>query len=310
MLLTPAQTTRMGVRPSSTSRGHVERRFRAAVHAADAARREDLDAREVRRHGRAGDRRRADERAVVGAPARDVREVPAAALDRGAPVAGDGDALELGVAQAHAQFPVEHGDRRRHGAARAHARLDGARHLEVPRIGHAVGDDRRLEGDDGAAPVQRGAHLGAADDAAAADAAARRGREGSPDAESHHRLPQHVACSVAFNNREEARILNLVVPAAASGARKTPAMGGWGGGRWADESRARRALGRRRGAGRGAYSTKAMTPMTAAMAVSTRLALSESSLTPLSLNLSATDAIHSDATTSIVENEDVRHDVQ
>ena len=31
--------------------------------------------------------------------------------------------------------------------------------------------------------------------------------------------------------------------------------------------------------------------MTAAMAVSTRLALSESSLTPLSLNLSATDAI-------------------
>ena len=35
------------------------------MHAADAARREDLDAREVRRHGRAGDRRRADERAVA-----------------------------------------------------------------------------------------------------------------------------------------------------------------------------------------------------------------------------------------------------
>ena len=53
------------------------------------------------------------------------------------------------------RLAAEHGDRRGHGAGRAHGVLELARDREVARARQAVGDDRRLQRDDGPARVER-----------------------------------------------------------------------------------------------------------------------------------------------------------
>ena len=119
----------------------VEGFFRAAMHAADAAGGEDLDAGEVGDvHGRC------DRRARSAVARRDRGEVAARGLDHAA--RQPRQPLDLVARQADLEAPVEHGDRRRRGALVAHGVLEHQGRLEIGRKRHPMGDDRRLERDD------------------------------------------------------------------------------------------------------------------------------------------------------------------
>ena len=67
--------------------------------------------------------------------------------------------LQLGAVEPDPDLPVEHADRGRHGAGRAHGRLAREPRLDAVRRGEAVGDERRLERDDGPLLLERGLHL-------------------------------------------------------------------------------------------------------------------------------------------------------
>ena len=73
---------------------------------------------------------------------------------------GRGDALQAVLVEADVRLAAEHGDRRRHGAGRAHGVLELARDREVAWARQAVGDDRRLERDHRPAQRQRLGDLG------------------------------------------------------------------------------------------------------------------------------------------------------
>ena len=137
--LAPEATTVTGVSASSIEvGGDVEARLGAAVHAADAAGGEDLDA------GQAG----ADHRGGNGGGAGPAfgechGEVGAREL---ADVRGGGEGGEAVGVEADADGAVHHRDRRRGGAEGADLRLNGAGGFDVRRRGHPVGDDRRTRG--------------------------------------------------------------------------------------------------------------------------------------------------------------------
>ena len=141
MLFTPAQTTATDVVDElGEVGGHVVRRLGAAVHAAEPAGHEHADAGEGGEPHRRGDGRRAVQ------PARhDVGQVAERDLDDR--LVG-GEQLEVVGGQADGRSAVEHRDRRRHRATVADDALDGAGHLDVLRVGHAVADDRALQRDD------------------------------------------------------------------------------------------------------------------------------------------------------------------
>ena len=126
------------------------------MDAADPAGDEDADAGGVREQ-----HRRRHRRAAVRAARHRVRQVAPRHLADRAGVAELREALELVVAEPADADAVEHGDRARQRARVAHDRLDGARHLEVFRVRHAVRDDGRLERDDRAVVGDGVADVGA-----------------------------------------------------------------------------------------------------------------------------------------------------
>jgi len=113
---------------------------RAAVHAAQPAGGEDVDAGPGRQPRGRGDRGRA-----VSAAGRHDGEVAHAALDD---VLARRHQRQRLLVQPDARLAAHHRDRRRHGALGAHGRLQLARHLQVARARQAVGDQRGLERDD------------------------------------------------------------------------------------------------------------------------------------------------------------------
>ena len=120
---------------------NVERLFGASVNAADAAGGEDFDAREPR-----DEHRRGDGRAGRALARGDQREIPSRGLDDAARKLAE--PVDLLARKAHSQPALDDRDRRRNGAHLARRVLDGERRLDVARVGHAVGDDRRFERDD------------------------------------------------------------------------------------------------------------------------------------------------------------------
>ena len=127
---------------------------RAAMDAADAARREDRDAGRVRRDHRRRDGRRRP--AAVGECRRETR--PGGLPDRSRRCRGQGG--ERGLVQADEQPPAADRDRRGDGPGRANRRLGRGRDLEVLRVRQAVADERRFERDHGPALGQGRGHLG------------------------------------------------------------------------------------------------------------------------------------------------------
>ena len=113
----------------------------AGAHEADADRRGSGE--------RAADCRRAD-RALHGADG----EVAGAELAR-----VGREPLELGSLEADPDLSVEHADRGRNGAGRANGSLAREARLDAVRRREAVGDERRLERDDGALLLECGLHL-------------------------------------------------------------------------------------------------------------------------------------------------------
>ncbi len=119
----------------------VEAGFGAAVHAADAARDEHVDA------GQAG----ADHggghgggaQAALGQHVGQVAPAHLHGVGRGA------EQFELGGVQADADLAVDDGDGGRHGARAADHVFDFLRGRDVLRVGHAMRDNGGLEGDDG-----------------------------------------------------------------------------------------------------------------------------------------------------------------
>ena len=75
-------------------------------------------------------------------------------------LAVDAEIFDLLAAEARLQPPADHGDRGGDGPVVADRLLDPQRGLDVLRIGHAVGDDRALERDDGFSLRQRGGDFG------------------------------------------------------------------------------------------------------------------------------------------------------
>ncbi len=93
-----------------------------------------------------------------GAARRDAgRHVRAAELGH---AAGLRELSQLGGFQPDVQRALDHRDGRGHGTGSADVLLHRAGDLEVLGIGHAVGDDRAFERDDGAAFVAGPAHFG------------------------------------------------------------------------------------------------------------------------------------------------------
>ena len=130
--------------------GHVERL--AAMHAADAARGKDLDARLRGDPHRGGDGGRA-----VALLRDDDGQIAAADF---ADVVGIRQPLELIGFKPGVQLAVEDRDRRGRGAVLAHHGFEAARHLEVDRARQAVRDQRRFERDDGRVRIKRSADRG------------------------------------------------------------------------------------------------------------------------------------------------------
>ncbi len=121
----------------------VEAGLGAAMHAADAPGDEDFDA------GQGGaDHGRGHGGGAQLALGQHVGQVAAAHLDR---IRRGTQQLQLVVGQADADLAADDGDGGRHGARVADHLLDFARGVHVLRIGHAVRDDGRLQGDDGLA---------------------------------------------------------------------------------------------------------------------------------------------------------------
>jgi hypothetical protein len=110
------------------------------VHAAQSAGREDPDAGERGQVGRRGHRggtaptARGEDREVADARLGEL-------LLR--------DAVHAGVVEADPGYTVEHRDRRRGHTAIAQDRLELACRIQIPGAWQAMGDDRRLESDDG-----------------------------------------------------------------------------------------------------------------------------------------------------------------
>jgi hypothetical protein len=122
--------------------GNVHRLGDAAVHAADTPGREHPDA------GHRGENHRCCHgRRAVCATADDKRDVATAGLDNGRPTLAQ--ATDLRVVKTDLQPPTEDGDGRRNRAALANRALNPAGGFDVLGIRHAVGDDGRLEGNDG-----------------------------------------------------------------------------------------------------------------------------------------------------------------
>ena len=130
--------------------------FRAAVHAADAAGDEDLDAREVRADHRSGHRGRAE-----CAAGQRRGQVAPAELERRR--TGTRQAFQLIVGQPDADAPVHHRNGGRLRALGADQGFHLARGLQVLGKGHAVRDDGRLQRHDGTAGSLRGGDGGTAD---------------------------------------------------------------------------------------------------------------------------------------------------
>ena len=97
----------------------------------------------------AADGRRAD-RALHGADS-EVAGAELARLGR--------ESLEVGSLEADPDLPVEHADRGRDRTCGANGGLARKTRLDPVRRGEAVGDERRLERDDGALFLERGLHL-------------------------------------------------------------------------------------------------------------------------------------------------------
>ena len=132
--------------------GNVEALLGAAMHPADPAGGEDLDA------GHGGDHhRRADGRAGHAAAAQGYGEVAPRRLGSGKALARQ--PFERGLVDAGHHLPVHDGDGRRHGAVLADQLFDAAGHLEVLRIGHAMGDDGGFERHHRLAVVEGLAHM-------------------------------------------------------------------------------------------------------------------------------------------------------
>ena len=139
----PAQTTaNSGPRKLHQVGGNVEGLHGAAMDAADAARGEDFDARQL-----GEEHRRRNRGAGRAAPRGDRGEIPPRGFHHAARKLAE--AFDLPGFEADAEPPVDDGDGRRRGAEGAHRILDHARRLDIARIGHAVGDDGRFERDDG-----------------------------------------------------------------------------------------------------------------------------------------------------------------
>ena len=118
-------------------RRDVEARPRPAMHAADAAGREHRDARE-RGDAHGG----GNGRGAVRLRRRQIGEVARARLGHAAVLCQQ---FQIRRAEPHLQPPADDGDGRRHRATGSHDPLGRPRHLEVARVGHAMGDDRRLQ---------------------------------------------------------------------------------------------------------------------------------------------------------------------
>lgn len=121
--------------------GHIKGLVRAHVHTADAARGENADV------GQAGRDHGGGDGGGAGAPlghahghvgAADLVHIPSLR-----------QCFQLLVGQTHVQPPRDHRHRGGRGTGGAHVFLDLARDLKVLRIGHAVGDDRAFQRDNG-----------------------------------------------------------------------------------------------------------------------------------------------------------------
>ena len=118
------------------------------MHPAEAAGREDPDARAVGQRGGRGHRRRA------GPTERDRdAEVAGAELQH---VVLQAQPVQLGRREADPHDAVEDGHRRGHRASGAHRVLDLVGHPAVVAARQAVGEDRALQRDDAAALGERG----------------------------------------------------------------------------------------------------------------------------------------------------------
>ncbi len=127
---------------------------RAAVDSADATGREHFDADGVRCDHRRSDRRRSP--ATAGDRRAQVR--PGHLGDRAPGRRGQRFQLVPRQPDHHAPGVDRHG--RGHGTRLPHRVLRRGRHLHVLRVGQAVADERRLEGDDGPAVAQGVGDLG------------------------------------------------------------------------------------------------------------------------------------------------------
>ena len=132
--------------------GLVPRRTRVAVHAAETAGGEDVDAREGGQVRGGGDRR------CPRAVARD-EDGEVASTDLHDVVAGR-DAGQRVVVETDAGPAVDHGDRGRDRSGVAYRLLDLTGDAQVVGPGEAVADDRGLEGHDGTARREGVGHLG------------------------------------------------------------------------------------------------------------------------------------------------------
>ena len=134
-------------------RGDVHRGLRAAVHAADAAGGEDLNA------GHVGDHHRGrDGGGPVQALGHKHGQIPAGGLGHGLP--GLAQVFDLLRGQTGLEPPAQNGDRRGDGAAVADDLLHVQRGLYVLRIGHPVGNDRGFQRDDGLSRRHRRFYFG------------------------------------------------------------------------------------------------------------------------------------------------------
>ena len=134
-------------------RRNVERLLGAAMHAANAAGGKDMDA------GECGDLHGGgDGGAGNGALDQQRRNVAPAGL--GGLAALERQPLQVLARHADAEAAIHDGDGGGHRAMGAHHILDLARHGEVLRIGHAMGDDGRFQRHDGLACGQRLLHFG------------------------------------------------------------------------------------------------------------------------------------------------------
>ena len=132
--------------------GDVHRLLRAAVYAADAARRMDAHARHGSKDHRAGNGRRA-----VELFRNKQRDIPAARLDDLRPRAGK--VIQLIRFKAHAELAAKDGAGGRHGAVFAGNALAALRSLKVLRVRHAVGNDGGFKRNDGFPLRKRFFHL-------------------------------------------------------------------------------------------------------------------------------------------------------